>query len=89
MLTAGVIGEPSTVGSEVSRSPTVCLPDFWIWALSTVMTGLDVSMSTRRMFEPVTVIVSSFCSSAGACGASCAPACRATLPSAAAVPMTP
>ena len=44
---------------------------FSIAARSIVTTGLDVSMSTRRMFEPVTVIVSSCwldssCASTGA-----------------------
>jgi len=52
LLTFGLLALPAIVGSCWMRSPTVSLPDFWISARSTVMTGLDVSISTRRMFEP-------------------------------------
>ena len=59
LLTCGLVFGPVTAGSCWTRSPKVSLPVFWIAARSMVMTGLDVSMSTRRMFEPVTVMVSS------------------------------
>ena len=51
------VAAPEMDGMRWIRSPSVETPEFWIAVVSSTKTGAAVSVSTRRMREPVTVTV--------------------------------
>src|SRR5687768_11863089 len=79
LLTLGLVALPAMAGSSWIRSPRVALPVASIASRLMVVTGLAVSVSTRRMREPVTVTLSKVwvVSTLSADGVSCACAAQA------------
>src|SRR5690348_3340956 len=80
LLSCGFVPTPINAGNWFITPPSVSSPVCWICCAVTPMTGLSVSMSARRMCEPVT---STVCNVFGCCAwafpAFCAKAGSAVL----------
>ena len=61
LLFAGLVALPEMLGICCSTSPSTGLPELVMVARSSVTTGLAVSVSTRRISEPVTTTAFRVC----------------------------